>query len=513
MNGPTDQQLLREYAERRAETAFGELVHRHVDLVYSAALRMVCDAHLAEDVTQGVFLALARSAGQLTECAVLSGWLHRTAQNLAANVVRSDVRRRAREQEAAAMNESLSIEPDAPWEEIAPHLDAALGELSEPDRDALLLRYFERKSAREMAQRLGTTEEAAQKRVSRAVERLRELLAKRGVTTGAGALVVVLSANAVQSAPMGLALSISASTAVAGAAVSTFATTTAAKTVAMTTVQKAVVATTLAVAIGVGTYQTHQASRLRAEVKTMTDQHALAGAASRDADISSLATEIQRPQAQNGELANALAEAKADKARLEAEREQARHSAALFKELVDQSDSRDATSTNLYPTSRHVWAAWGRLGRLAIEFKQDDSKLSPEEKSAKEAAKSKAVEEMVGLIKATQQLDANKPSGSDSRADDTSDDIACVLYGALNLDEQQFGQVYALVQKYGRQAKQDGLLKEDPTPETAAALKQVAEQAKAELQTILTPEQARIFTELEPLLQTTPGRFGINVSF
>src|SRR6185369_549385 len=111
-------ELLREYAEHRSDAAFAELVRRHVDLVYSAALRMVCDAHLAEDVTQAVFLAVAKSARDLADRPVLSGWLHRTAQNLAANVVRSDVRRRAREQEAAVMNELLSAEADAGWEHI-----------------------------------------------------------------------------------------------------------------------------------------------------------------------------------------------------------------------------------------------------------------------------------------------------------------------------------------------------------------------------------------------------------
>src|SRR5437899_5021282 len=128
MNNLTDQQLLRDYTERRSEAAFAELVRRHVDFVYSAALRMVRDAHLAEDVTQGVFVALAQSAPQLTGRPVLSGWLHRTTQNLAANAVRSDVRRRTREQEAAAMNELH--EPDDVWEQVAPHLDKALGELS-----------------------------------------------------------------------------------------------------------------------------------------------------------------------------------------------------------------------------------------------------------------------------------------------------------------------------------------------------------------------------------------------
>src|SRR5437667_10543998 len=209
MNSLTDQQLLRDYTGRRSEAAFAELVQRHVDFVYSAALRMVRDAHLAEDVSQGVFLALARNARQLADRPVLSGWLHRTTQNLSANTVRSDVRRRAREQEAGAINELLSAEPETVWENIAPHLDEALGELNEGDRDAVLLRYFERKSAREIAQTLGTSEDAAQKRVSRAIERLREFFAKRGITVGASGLVVVITANGVQSAPIGLAAAIS----------------------------------------------------------------------------------------------------------------------------------------------------------------------------------------------------------------------------------------------------------------------------------------------------------------
>src|SRR5437016_5477191 len=106
---------------------------------------MVRDAHLAEDVTQSVFVIFARNAGQLSERTVFSGWLHRTAQNIAAQVVRSDVRRRAREHEAAAMNQLFATESEPLWDQIAPHLDAALGELAETERDAVLLRYFERK--------------------------------------------------------------------------------------------------------------------------------------------------------------------------------------------------------------------------------------------------------------------------------------------------------------------------------------------------------------------------------
>jgi RNA polymerase sigma factor (sigma-70 family) len=244
MNGLTDQELLRDYIERRSETSFAEVVRRHLDFVYSAALRMLRDAHLAEDVTQAVFVALAQNARQLTNRPILSGWLHRTTQNLAAKTVRSDVRRRAREQEAVTMNELLSTEPEADWQQIAPHLDNALGELSEPDRDALLLRYFEQKSAREMAQTLGTSEEAAQKRVSRAVERMRELFEKRGVTVGASGLVIALSTHGVQAAPTGFSASITAATALTKS--------TATITTALTA--KALAATIASVAIlGVGT--------------------------------------------------------------------------------------------------------------------------------------------------------------------------------------------------------------------------------------------------------------------
>ena len=236
--------MLCAYAERRSEAAFAELVRRHIDLVHSAALRMVGDSHLAKDVSQGVFVALAKDAASLTDHPVLCGWLHRTARNIAAQTVRTDVRRRNREKEAAVMN--AFPETDAAWEEIAPHLDAALADLSEPDRDAVLLRYFENKPAQEMAAILGISAEAAQKRVSRAVERLRENFAKHGITAGAAGLASAISANAVQAAPAGLAATISAS------AVSTALTTTG--TLAMTLTGKALAAAAIVLLAGAGIY-------------------------------------------------------------------------------------------------------------------------------------------------------------------------------------------------------------------------------------------------------------------
>lgn len=279
MTEQTDSQLLRAYAASRCEAAFGELVRRHVDLVHSAALRMVGEPHLAEDVAQGVFIALARNANQLAERAVLAGWLHRTAQNIAAQTIRSAARRRHREQEAATMNDLLAengAEAPPAWSEIAPHLDDALGELSEADRDAILLRYFQKKSAADMAQVLGISDEAAQKRVSRAVERLRQFLGARGVTAGASGLAALISTNAVQGAPAGLALSISAA-AVGHTAVSvaTVALTSAAtKTIAMTTLQKTFVTLTLAGAAGFGIYEARQAGQLREQLHTVQQQQA-----------------------------------------------------------------------------------------------------------------------------------------------------------------------------------------------------------------------------------------------
>jgi RNA polymerase sigma factor (sigma-70 family) len=215
----SDQQLLTRYARQRDEGAFAELVQRQVDLVYSAALRLVIDPHLAEDVTQAVFTALARQAAEVARRldggAPLSGWLHVTTRNQAAATVRTEERRRAREKEAVAMLEPAVPESAANWEQIAPHLDHALAELSNTDRDVLLLRFFERRTAKEIGDRLGVGEEAAQKRVARALERLRGVLVVRGLAMPSVTLGGVLTANAVQTAPLALVGTIAAGTATA----------------------------------------------------------------------------------------------------------------------------------------------------------------------------------------------------------------------------------------------------------------------------------------------------------
>src|SRR2546425_8572157 len=169
-----DAQLLRRYAEAGSESAFSELVSQHIDLVYSAALRQVGgDAHLAQDVAQSVFADLARKARTVSRHEVLTGWLYQATGYAASKAVRTERRRATREKEAVAMQELSS---DASWEQLQPVLDEAMSRLGAKDRDAVLLRYFERKELRVVGDALGTSEEAARKRVGRALERLRRFL-------------------------------------------------------------------------------------------------------------------------------------------------------------------------------------------------------------------------------------------------------------------------------------------------------------------------------------------------
>jgi RNA polymerase sigma factor (sigma-70 family) len=206
----TDAELLRAYAEENCEAAFGELVRRQVRLVYSIALRQCGgDAHLAEDVAQRVFTDLARRAHSFSGYTVLGGWLYRRAQFVASDIVRADHRRRAREMEAQAMQEiSRSTTGDAEWQKLAPVLDQAIGELPEHDRDAVVLRFIEAWSFKEIGAALRLTEDAARMRVGRALEKLRGALERRGITSTSAALGVALANQAVAAIPESMAASV-----------------------------------------------------------------------------------------------------------------------------------------------------------------------------------------------------------------------------------------------------------------------------------------------------------------
>lgn len=268
----TDLELLKRYTRERTEDAFTEIVRRHLDLVYSAALRQVRSPQLAEEIAQSAFTDLARNASRLKPDTVLAAWLYQVARRTAIDVVRREARRQLREQIASEMNATCAT--DANWTHVEPLLDEAMAALDDTDRAAVLLRFFENKSLREVGQQLGVSDDAAQKRVSRAVERLREFLAQRGVTVGASGLAVLLAANAVQSAPVGLAVTISAAATLAGTAVVATATAAATKAIAMTTLQKTLITAAFLAAVSTGIYEASQASTLRQQVRTLQQQQA-----------------------------------------------------------------------------------------------------------------------------------------------------------------------------------------------------------------------------------------------
>ena len=208
MNSMTDDvELLRRYARDSSQDAFAELVRRHVDLVYSAALpRVGRDSHLAEDITQRVFSDLARQAGTLSIRSSLAGWLYTRARFIASDVVRSERRRRHREEQAQLMSELSLGEPSAAsWDRLRPVLEQTVEELKPEDRNAVLLRFFEHRPFADIGALLGLSEDAAQKRVHRSAEKLRGLLARRGVTSTAAALALVLAGQTAVAAPAGLA--------------------------------------------------------------------------------------------------------------------------------------------------------------------------------------------------------------------------------------------------------------------------------------------------------------------
>ena len=244
-----DLDLLRQFTRDQSQDAFSALVKRHLGLVYSAALRQVRSPQLAEEVAQSVFTDLARSASRLKSHTVLTAWLYEVTRRTAINVVRGETRRRLREQIALEMN-AINANADD-WMQIEPLLDEAMQALDDTDRTAVLLRFFENKSLREVGQALGTTDDTARKRVNRAVERLHEFFTKRGVTISSSGLVVVITTNAVQAAPVGLAGAISTAAVVAGTTATGFSATLI-ELIASTKVKTAAI--TAAVGIGTGTW-------------------------------------------------------------------------------------------------------------------------------------------------------------------------------------------------------------------------------------------------------------------
>jgi RNA polymerase sigma factor (sigma-70 family) len=498
----SDLDLLNRYSREGSEAAFEEVVRRHVDLVFSVAIRKVRSQQLAEEVVQSAFLDLAKCIHRLKPETVVSAWLYQVARRTAVDAVRREARRATREQMAVHMNalDSSSDPIQSDWAQVEPLLDDAVAGLQEPDRIAILLRFFEGKSFAEVGRAIGLGEDASQKRVSRALDKLRGALQRRGVTVGAGALVTLISAQGVQSAPVTLASSVAtvvASGTIAGGSVAVVA----AKAAATGTVQKVVMALAAATTLGVAVYQTQNVHRLERELATLRQRSEVAAHAG--ADRAGQAPEAAS-QAEAQSLNAAWTELQAERDRLVAERDAAERLARLYKEVTTLRPSDGAVPA--YPTARHVTAALGRLLRKNVlvqeAFKgKRFEELSPEEQEVMRNGGVAILREVATLTEAEHQLSqhAQEPK-------DPIDEMTVFAYGALDLNEEQFRKVYALVREL--QGEVAGLVAggRDPSEEERAMLKA---KGGGLLRAVLSPEQQRVFQLLEPHLslvrfQSTP---------
>jgi RNA polymerase sigma factor (sigma-70 family) len=270
-------QLLQDYAKTGSEAAFSELVKGYVDLVYSSAVRLVNgDTHLAQDITQTVFADLARTARALSPKVMLGGWLHRHTCFVASKVRRGERRRQLREQQAVEMN----LNEDNAAEElalIAPILDEAINELGGEDRQAVLLRYFEQRDFRSVGEALGSNEEAARKRVNRALDKLQLLLKRRGVVLSVAGLATALGSQVVTAAPAGIAATV-ITTALAGTAATGGPIIGFVEFMSMTKLKAGVAAAVLAAIVTVPLVLEHRAQlKLREENAALRQEVAKAG--------------------------------------------------------------------------------------------------------------------------------------------------------------------------------------------------------------------------------------------
>lgn len=287
-----DSALLREYVERNSEEAFAELVARHINKVYSVALRHTGNPHQAEEITQAVFVILARKSSHFGKRVVLEGWLYQTARLTALTFTRSEIRRARREQEAH-MQSLLNENESEVWTQIAPLLDAAMARLNETDRHAVVLRFIYGKSMKEIGTALGGTEQAAKMRVNRALEKLHAIFVKRGVSSTTAIIAGAISANSVQAAPAMLAKTATAVAFAKGATASTSTLTLiqgALKLMAWTKAKTAIVVS-VAVILAAGTTTTlivqHQ-HRLKAKVDFPISSWASAGHADPPSALASI---------------------------------------------------------------------------------------------------------------------------------------------------------------------------------------------------------------------------------
>jgi RNA polymerase sigma factor (sigma-70 family) len=214
-----DNALLRDYGSKGSEEAFAELVSRHLNKVYSTALRHTGNTHQAEEIAQSVFVLLAKKASQLEKGVILEGWLYQTARLTALTTIRGEIRRARREEEAHLQTITNQNDSDV-WTQIEPLLDAAMESLNEIDRHAVVLRFFYGKSMREVGVALGGSEGAATTRLHRSLEKLRQFFVEHGVSSTTDAIEGAMAVNSVQAAPAALTKAITAAALSKGVAAS-----------------------------------------------------------------------------------------------------------------------------------------------------------------------------------------------------------------------------------------------------------------------------------------------------
>ncbi len=271
MSDLSDTELLEQFARNKSEAAFAELVERHIGLVYSTAFRKTGNPQQSEDITQAVFITLARKANSLGPKTVLPGWLHHTARFTAANLRQAELRRIRREQEAFMQSTMDETAPDALWRELSPLLDDAVAALGASERDAIVLRFFQNRSLAEVGATLGASEDATRMRVNRALEKMRKFFARRGVTLSSAAIAGTISANSAHAAPAGLATIVSTNV-FSGTTLTTAAVVAATKAMAMTALQKTIITTALAATVGVGIFEAQQNSASQKQIQNLQQQ-------------------------------------------------------------------------------------------------------------------------------------------------------------------------------------------------------------------------------------------------
>ena len=354
--------LLRQYTEHNSVEAFATLVTRHVNKVYSVALRHTRNPHQAEEITQAVFVIFARKAKQMRQHAVLSGWLYQTARLTAVTFIRSEIRRTRREQEAY-MQSTLNENESETWTQIAPLLDAAMAGLNETDRHAVVLRFFDGKSMGEVGAALGASEGAAKMRVNRAMEQLRQFFVKRGIASTTATLAGAISANSVQAAPAGLAAVIS-STALSGTTITTAALIAATKAIAMTAFQKTIITAALAATIGTGIYEAHQAAQLRIQNQSSLQQQA------------SLTAQVQQLSQLLTDATNQLAGLVAENAQLKSNSNE--HELLKLRGEVSQLRTANAQNDSNDPADEAAKSVAARVKQMKQWLEQNPNEQIPE---------------------------------------------------------------------------------------------------------------------------------------